>query len=127
MTSSVAVLLDFRTFWELRKHWPLLGSVHEKNVIHETLSNVIINNFHSSISPRQPLRHTQPPIQCVSGDLSLGVERQGREADHSPPTSAEVKKTWIYTSTPIRLHGVALSQAQGQLHLIPQNTWQSQA
>jgi hypothetical protein len=24
----------------------------------------------------------------------------GREADHSPPTIAEVKKTWIYTSTP---------------------------
>jgi hypothetical protein len=23
-----------------------------------------------------------------------------READHSTPTSAEVKKTWIYTSTP---------------------------
>jgi hypothetical protein len=22
------------------------------------------------------------------------------EADHSPPTSAEVKKTWLYTSTP---------------------------
>jgi hypothetical protein len=31
----------------------------------------------------------------------------GREADHSSPTSAEVKKMWIYTSTPsIRLHGV---------------------
>jgi hypothetical protein len=29
-----------------------------------------------------------------------GVKRQGREPDHSPPTSAEVKKTWIYTSTP---------------------------
>jgi hypothetical protein len=29
----------------------------------------------------------------------LGVKRQGREADHSPPTSAEVKKIWIYTST----------------------------
>jgi hypothetical protein len=28
-----------------------------------------------------------------------GVKRQGREADHSPPTSAEVKKMWIYTST----------------------------
>jgi hypothetical protein len=25
---------------------------------------------------------------------------QGREADHSPPTSAEVKKMWIYTPTP---------------------------
>jgi hypothetical protein len=29
-----------------------------------------------------------------------GVKRPGREADHSPPTSAEVKKMWIYTSTP---------------------------
>jgi hypothetical protein len=27
--------------------------------------------------------------------------RQGRETDHSPPTSAEVKKMWIYTSTPL--------------------------
>jgi hypothetical protein len=26
--------------------------------------------------------------------------RPGREADHSSPTSAEVKKMWIYTSTP---------------------------
>jgi hypothetical protein len=24
----------------------------------------------------------------------------GREADHSPPTRAKVKKLWIYTSTP---------------------------
>jgi hypothetical protein len=29
-----------------------------------------------------------------------GVKRQGHEADHSPPTSAEVKKMWIYASTP---------------------------
>jgi hypothetical protein len=41
-----------------------------------------------------------PPIQRVPGDLSPGLKRRGREADHSPPTSAEVKKTWIYTSTP---------------------------
>jgi hypothetical protein len=25
--------------------------------------------------------------------------RPGSEADHSPPSSAEVKNTWIYTST----------------------------
>jgi hypothetical protein len=38
-----------------------------------------------------------------------GVKRPGREADHSPPTSAEVKKIWIwYISSPIRLHGVVL-------------------
>jgi hypothetical protein len=35
---------------------------------------------------------TQPPIQCVQGALSLGVKRPGREADHSPPSSAEIKE-----------------------------------
>jgi hypothetical protein len=35
-----------------------------------------------------------------TGDLFPGVKRPGPEADHSPPTSAEVKKTWVYTSTP---------------------------
>jgi hypothetical protein len=30
----------------------------------------------------------------------MGVKRKGREADHSPPTIVEVKKTWIYTSIP---------------------------
>jgi hypothetical protein len=28
-----------------------------------------------------------------------GVKRLGREAEHSPPTIAEVKKIWIYTFT----------------------------
>jgi hypothetical protein len=32
--------------------------------------------------------------------FSLGVKRPRREADHSPPSSAEVKNAWIYTSTP---------------------------
>jgi len=51
----------------------------------------------------------KPPIQSVSGVLSAGVKRLGREADHSPPFSAEVKKAWSYTSTPqVRLHGVVL-------------------
>jgi hypothetical protein len=35
-----------------------------------------------------------------TGDLSPEVKRPGREADHSPPTSAEVKKMWLYRSTP---------------------------
>jgi len=53
---------------------------------------------------------TQPLIQWVPGALSLGVKRPGREAHHSPPSSAEVKNAWNYTSTPpIRLHGVVLS------------------
>jgi hypothetical protein len=38
------------------------------------------------------------------------LKRPGREADQSPPSSAEVKSAWSYTSTPpIRLQGVVLS------------------
>jgi hypothetical protein len=32
--------------------------------------------------------------------FSLGVKRPERKADHSPPSSAEVKNAWSYTSTP---------------------------
>jgi hypothetical protein len=42
----------------------------------------------------------QPPIQWAPGALSLGVKRPRREADHPPPSSAEVKNAWSYTSTP---------------------------
>jgi hypothetical protein len=41
---------------------------------------------------RTTLGPTQPPIQWVLGVLSLGVKRPGREADHSPPSNAEVKE-----------------------------------
>jgi hypothetical protein len=73
-----------------------------------SLNNLIINRATSSLcldsdifgSPlifsftasRTALRPTQPPIQWVPGALSLGVRRPGREADHSPPSSAEVKE-----------------------------------
>jgi hypothetical protein len=55
--------------------------------------------FLLSTSSRPVLGPTQPSIQWVPGALSPGVKRPGHEADHSPPTSVEVKKTWIYTST----------------------------
>jgi hypothetical protein len=43
---------------------------------------------------RTALGPSQPPIQWVSGSLSLGVKRVGRETDHSSPSSAEVKE-WL--------------------------------
>jgi hypothetical protein len=55
--------------------------------------------FYSTTSSRPPLGPTQSPFWWVPGGLSSGVKLLGREADHSPRTSAEVKKTWIYTST----------------------------
>jgi hypothetical protein len=42
------------------------------------------------------LKTTQAPIQWVPVDISPGIKRLGREADHSPPTSAEVKKKCNY-------------------------------
>jgi hypothetical protein len=59
-----------------------------------------VKNFHFSMSSRPVLGLTQPPIPWVPGALSPGVKWPGHEADHSPPASAEVKKTWVYTSTP---------------------------
>jgi len=49
-------------------------------------------------------------IQWVPGSLSLGIKQQGHEADHSSPSSVEVKDAWSYTSTPpIRPCGVVLN------------------
>jgi hypothetical protein len=47
--------------------------------------------FLFSTASRPALGPTQPPIQWVPGGLSVGVKRLGREADHSHPSSAEVK------------------------------------
>jgi hypothetical protein len=47
--------------------------------------------FIFSITIRLALGLTQPSSQWVPGALSPGVKRPGRYADHSPPSSAEVK------------------------------------
>jgi hypothetical protein len=60
-----------------------------------SLSPSRVKNFLFSTASRPALGPTQPAIQWVPG-----VKLQGREADQSPPTSAEVNKMWIYTSTP---------------------------
>jgi hypothetical protein len=56
---------------------------------------------------RPSVEITQPSIQWVQGALSLGIKRPEREADHSPPSSAEVKEcVELYLHSPIRLHDV---------------------
>jgi hypothetical protein len=48
----------------------------------------------------------------------MGVKRPGREADHSHPSSAEVKKSWSYTSIPQYAFMVWCPvKAQGQLYV----------
>jgi hypothetical protein len=43
-----------------------------------------------------------------TGSLSSEVKRQGYEADHSRPISAEVKKNGFIHPLPVRLRGVLL-------------------
>jgi hypothetical protein len=72
--------------------------------------------FLLATTPRQAQGATQPPIQWVLGALTPGIKGPGREVDHLPPASAEVKNGWSYTSTPpIRLHGVVRNTFYHQL------------
>jgi len=48
--------------------------------------------FSFTTASRPALRPTQPSIQWVPGALSMGVKRPVREANHSPPSSAELKE-----------------------------------
>jgi uncharacterized membrane protein len=48
--------------------------------------------FLFTTASRTAIGPTQPPIQWVLGALFLEVKRSAREADHSPPSSAEVKE-----------------------------------
>jgi hypothetical protein len=64
-----------------------------------------VKNFLLCTSSRPALGYIQPPIQWTPRAFSPGVKRPGCEADHSPSASAEVKKMWIYTSTPPCLIG----------------------
>jgi hypothetical protein len=55
----------------------------------EILTAILAVDFTAS---RMSLGLTQPPIHWVPGALTLGVKRPGCEADHSPPSSAEIKE-----------------------------------
>jgi hypothetical protein len=50
--------------------------------------------FLFTTASKMALGPTLPPIQWVPGALSLGIKRPGREADHSPQSSTEVKE-WV--------------------------------
>jgi hypothetical protein len=43
---------------------------------------------------------TQPPTQWIQGNISTGVKRQEREADHSPPSSTDVNKVGAIVPLP---------------------------
>jgi hypothetical protein len=65
--------------------------------------------FLCSTASRPALGPTQPRIQWVPGALSPEVKRPEREAYHSPPSSAEVKKVGAIPPLPHTFYGVVLN------------------
>ena len=53
-------------------------------------------NFCLLHNSRTDVGSTQPPIQCVTGELSVGVKHNGYETYHTPPSSGEFKNEWSY-------------------------------
>jgi hypothetical protein len=69
---------------------------------------------------RTALGPTHPPIQWVKGARSLGIKRPGREADHSPPSSAVVKECvdlYFHSPNTPSWCGAQLKEAQGHFYL----------
>jgi hypothetical protein len=63
--------------------------------------------FFPSTSSKPILGPTLPPIQWIPEALSSAFKWSSREADHSTPISAEVKKNVdLYIHSPILLHSV---------------------
>jgi hypothetical protein len=72
--------------------WRIVGNItnwkcaHQKQTQRDLLQVQISSGVH--------------PASCTMGTGSFpGVKRPGRDADHTPPSSAEVKKELSYTST----------------------------
>jgi hypothetical protein len=75
-------------------------------------------NLSFTTASRTALGPTQPPVQWVPGALSLRVKRPRREADHSPPSGAEVKEcVELYLHPQYAFMAWCSVKAQGQLYL----------
>jgi hypothetical protein len=59
----------------------------------------MVKNFLFSTSASPALGSTQPRIHWIPWPLSPGVRLPVRDADHSPPANAEVKKMWTMPSS----------------------------
>jgi hypothetical protein len=62
---------------------------------------------------------TQVALRWVPGAVSPGVKRQDREADHSPPSSSEIKNGGTTPSPPVRLNDVRNYLSLGITYLLP--------
>jgi hypothetical protein len=93
-----------------------IAQLHQKGDMDDERSSLCYS------SPPRPDRLWGPYNILAKGykrlALSLGVKRPGREADHSPASSAKVEN-----HSTIHLHGVMVSYEQTHLHGVLLVTW----
>jgi hypothetical protein len=88
-----------------------LNVCNRANVLCILITSVLqarTRDFFLSIASIPALGPTQPPIQWSPGAHFQKVKRPGREADHSPPSNADVKKGAAILPHHTRLHGLVL-------------------
>jgi hypothetical protein len=100
--SDDEIVVDIRLFLHLIKHHGTKTYGGMDAQLH-AFSNPSLDGSERPLHPRKTaslplLGPTQPPIQWILRAFSPGVKRQGREAVHSPPFSADVKYARRYTS-----------------------------
>jgi hypothetical protein len=113
LTVSQILYLAFLSLRQIMTRWSWTCGI----LSHDSSDSIVkwmisagLQIFLFATAPNPALGPTQPPIKWVPRALSPVIRQPKRDADHSPPSSAEVKNAWSYTSTPpIRLHGVVLS------------------
>jgi len=94
------------------------GALHKISFLHLSQCSDWVTGWTAEVCGSWQRKQTRPdglwdaPSLLFNGyqGPSSGIRRSGREANHSPPSSAEVKNVWSSTCTlPIGLHGVVLS------------------
>jgi hypothetical protein len=58
---------------------------------------------------KQALGPTQTPIQWIRETITPGIKQPGREADQSPPSSAQVKNGGAIPALPRTSRGIVLN------------------
>jgi hypothetical protein len=82
--SSVSIALGYGLDWGFRVRFPVGAG------------NFSLHHCVQNSSGTHPASYAMG----TGVTLSLKLKQPGREADHSPPSSAGVKNEWSYTSTP---------------------------
>jgi len=78
--------------------------------------------------PPRPLDRLCGPLSPIQSGprLSFRAGRSGREADHSPPSGADVRNEWSYTFTsPTRFHGEHRIRLQFVINICGRGSWEN--